>query len=28
VDGQWLIARKKILLLNDYLNAKLDFYSL
>lgn len=28
VDGSWRIARKKVLLLNDYLNAKLDFYSL
>ncbi|MFW7347759.1 MAG: aromatic-ring-hydroxylating dioxygenase subunit beta [Pigmentiphaga sp.] len=28
VDGQWLVTRKKIVLLNDYLNAKLDFYSL
>ncbi len=27
-EGNWLIARKKVLLLNDYLNAKLDFYSL
>jgi benzoate/toluate 1,2-dioxygenase beta subunit/anthranilate 1,2-dioxygenase (deaminating, decarboxylating) small subunit len=27
-DGQWLITRKKVVLLNDYLNAKLDFYSL
>ncbi len=27
-DGEWRIARKKIVLLNDYLNAKLDFYSL
>ncbi|VCU71785.1 2-halobenzoate 1,2-dioxygenase small subunit [Pigmentiphaga humi] len=28
VDGCWRIARKKVLLLNDYLNAKLDFYNL
>jgi Small subunit of phenylpropionate dioxygenase len=28
VDGTWRIARKKVVLLNDYLNAKLDFYSL
>ena len=27
-DGAWRIAKKKILLLNDYLPAKIDFYSL
>ncbi len=27
-DGAWRISRKKILLLNDYVPAKLDFYSL
>lgn len=27
-DGEWRIARKKILLLNDYVPTKLDFYSL
>ena len=27
-DGAWRIARKKVLLLNDYIPAKLDFYSL
>ena len=26
--GEWLIARKKIILLNDYLPAKVDVYSL
>jgi 3-phenylpropionate/cinnamic acid dioxygenase small subunit len=28
VGDAWRIARKKVLLLNDYLNAKVDFYSL
>lgn len=28
VGGSWRIVRKKVLLLNDYLNAKLDFYNL
>jgi 3-phenylpropionate/cinnamic acid dioxygenase small subunit len=28
VDNAWRIARQKILLLNDYLPAKLDFYNL
>jgi 3-phenylpropionate/cinnamic acid dioxygenase small subunit len=28
VGEDWRIARKKVLLLNDYLNAKVDFYSL
>ena len=27
-DGNWHIARKKVLLLNDYIPTKLDFYSL
>ena len=27
-DGEWRFARKKILLLNDYVPTKLDFYSL
>ncbi len=28
LDNAWRIARQKILLLNDYLPAKLDFYNL
>lgn len=27
-DGAWRIAKKKVILLNDYLPAKIDFYSL